>query len=147
MAFNQYAQNEAQNIALGQKGSVLAKTDAVTAIGGVFVAIQFIEDSVFESGSTGLVAETTQLFPDDTGVSSSVSASNGDVILYDNKPVGRITTTRYSYHLKQFIGLAWIPVELANPGNILEIIHDDKSVECEIVEGAFYDPSGDKMRS
>ncbi len=75
------------------------------------------------------------------------TASNGDVILYDNKPVGRITTTRYSYHLKQFIGLAWVPVELSNPGNVLEIIHDDKSVECEIVEGAFYDPSGDKMRS
>ena len=40
-----------------------------------------------------------------------------------------------------------MPVELANPGTVLEIIHDDKSVECEIVEGAFYDPSGDKMRS
>ena len=55
MSRTTYATNEAQNIALGQAGSVLAKTDAVTAIGGVFVAIQFIEDSVFESGSTGLV--------------------------------------------------------------------------------------------
>ena len=63
--------------AMGQHGSVIASTDAVTAVNGAFVAIQFIEDSVFESGATGLVAETTQLFPDDAGTSTSVSASGG----------------------------------------------------------------------
>ena len=39
-----YSVQEAQNAAFGQAGSVLAKTDAVTAKSGVFIAIQFIED-------------------------------------------------------------------------------------------------------
>ena len=81
MAFNQYAPNEAHNIALGQKGSILVTgTSAITALGGVFVAIQILEDTVFASGAGGLSAETLQLYPDDTGVSSSVSASNGAAI-------------------------------------------------------------------
>ena len=76
-----YATNEAQNIALGQAGSILVTgTSAVTALGGVFVAIQFLEDTVFASGAGGLSAETLQLYPDDTGESTSVSASNGAAI-------------------------------------------------------------------
>ena len=77
-----YATNEAQNIALGQAGSILVKdaSVAVTALGGVFVAIQFLEDTVFASGAGGLSAETLQLYPDDTGESTSVSASNGAAI-------------------------------------------------------------------
>ena len=91
-----YATNEAQNIALGQAGSILAKLDAVTALNGVFVAIQFIEDSVFESGSTGLVAETTELFPDDTGTSTSVSASGGYAIDSVTFPAGMTIYGRWT---------------------------------------------------
>ena len=109
MAFNQYAQNEAQNIALGQKGSVLAKTDAVTALGGVFVAIQFIEDSVFESGSTGLVAETTQLFPDDTGESTSVSAAGGEVIDSVTFPQGMTIFGRWTaFELNSGVAIGYL---------------------------------------
>ena len=73
---------ESGNVSLGQAGSILVKDPsvAITALNGVFVAIQFLEDTIFASGAGGLSAETLQLFPDDTGVSSSVSASNGDVI-------------------------------------------------------------------
>ena len=109
MAFNQYAQNEAQNIALGQKGSVLAKTDAVTAIGGVFVAIQFIEDSVFESGSTGLVAETTQLFPDDTGESTLVSAGGGEPIDSVTFPQGMTIFGRWTaFELNSGVAIGYL---------------------------------------
>jgi hypothetical protein len=87
---------ESQNISLGQAGSVLATTDAVTAVTGVFVAIQFIEDSVFESGATGLVAETTQLFPDDTGESTSVSASGGNAIDGVTFPAGMTIYGRWT---------------------------------------------------
>ena len=77
---HQYSSGEAGSVSLGQKGCILATTDAVTAIGGVFVAIQFVEDSVFESGTTGLLAETTQLYLDDAGTRRSVSASGGTAI-------------------------------------------------------------------
>lgn len=82
--------------AMGQHGSIIASTDAVTALSGAFVAIQFIEDSVFESGSTGLVAETTQLFPDDAGTSTSVSASGGVVSDGITFPAGMTIYGRWS---------------------------------------------------
>ena len=78
---HQYSAGEAGSVGLGQKGSILVTgTSAITALGGVFVAIQILEDTVFASGAGGLSAETLQLYPDDTGVSSSVSASNGAAI-------------------------------------------------------------------
>ena len=67
--------------ATGEAGSILVTgTSAVTT--GIsntkFIAIQFIEDSVFAS-SGGLVAASEQLYPDDTGVGSDIS-SNGAAI-------------------------------------------------------------------
>ena len=93
---HKYSAGEGSSVALGQAGSILAKTDAVTAINGVFVAIQFIEDSVFESGSTGLVAETTELFPDDTGTSTSVSAAGGNAIDSVTFPAGMTIYGRWT---------------------------------------------------
>ena len=66
MSMREYGVVEAQNLAMGQAGSIFVTgTTAVTcsAGSGVFVAIQFIEDTVFASGAGGLVSETTQLFP------------------------------------------------------------------------------------
>jgi hypothetical protein len=78
MASRKLAVIEAQNAALGQSGSVFVTgTAAISALNGVFIAIQFIEDTVFDPGNEGLVAETTELFPDDNGTCSIVSA-NGD---------------------------------------------------------------------
>ena len=51
---HKYRVVEAQNLAIGQNGAILVTgTTAVTcgAGTGVFVAIQFIEDTVFASGS------------------------------------------------------------------------------------------------
>ena len=106
---HQYSVQETQNASLGQKGSVLAKTDAVTALNGVFIAIQFIEDSVFESGSTGLVAETTQLYPDDTGESTSVSADGGEPIDSVTFPQGMTIFGRWTaFELASGVAIGYI---------------------------------------
>ena len=71
---------ESGNVSLGQAGSILVTASgAITAVSGVFIAIQFLEDTIFDSVD-GLIAETTQLFPDDTGTSTLVSASGGAAI-------------------------------------------------------------------
>tara|TARA_Y100000310_G_scaffold88753_1_gene85810 strand:+ start:181 stop:519 length:339 start_codon:yes stop_codon:yes gene_type:complete len=71
---------ESGNVSLGQAGSILVTdaAQAISAISGVFVAIQFLEDTIFD-GSDGLVAETEQLFPDDTGVSNLVSSGGAAI--------------------------------------------------------------------
>ena len=76
----QFSVSEAQNLALGQTGSILVTGNTpCTCLNGVFVAIQFIEDTVFASASGGLVAETEQLFPDDAGTGTSIDADAGAV--------------------------------------------------------------------
>ena len=89
----------------GQLGSIhAAGTEAITIIGGkdsdstpasnvnritkVFVAITFLEDTVFNSGTSGLVAETTQLFPDSTGTGTLIDADGGDVVDSETFPKG-----------------------------------------------------------
>ena len=79
MAMRKYAVVEANNLALGQAGSIFVSgTTAVTAASGVFVAITFLEDTIFASASGGLVAETEQLFPDDAGTGTLIDADGGD---------------------------------------------------------------------
>ena len=74
----------------GQMGSIhIGDQDVITSnlvtagVGseGVFVAITFIEDTVFNSGNQGLVADSQRpnLYPETTQVSSDVS-SNGEVL-------------------------------------------------------------------
>ena len=97
----------------GQMGSIhAAGTEAITIIGGrdsdsspasnvnritkVFVAITFLEDTVFDSGSDGLVAETTQLFPDSTGTGTLIDADGGDVVDSETFPKGITIYARWT---------------------------------------------------
>ena len=74
----------------GQLGSILVSGTSVIACGvtgKVFTAITMLEDTVFASAANGLSAETLQLFPDDTGVGSAISA-NGAAIDGETFPKG-----------------------------------------------------------
>ena len=68
---------------LGQAGSILVtgSSNAVTTgvSGTKFVAIQFLEDTTFDTGSTGLVASTTGLWPDDGDASTTIDGDGGAV--------------------------------------------------------------------
>ena len=80
---------EAQNASLGQAGSIFVTgTSAVSCNNGVFVAITFLEDTTFNTGATGLVAEDTQMWPDSTGTGTEISTSNGDDVDSETFPAG-----------------------------------------------------------
>ena len=74
-----YNVQQSGNLALGQAGSIFViGTGEVVAKGsGAFVAIQFLEDTVFASGSGGLVATDTGRWLDDDNASTDISSSNG----------------------------------------------------------------------
>ena len=80
---HKYTVQEAQNAGLGQLGSIFVTgTAAATAALGVFVAITFLEDTVFDSDAEGLVAEDNELWPNSVGdadaTTTKISAANGD---------------------------------------------------------------------
>lgn len=82
----------------GQAGAILVTgTTAVTCgvATKVFVAIQFLEDTVFDSGAGGLIAETEQLFPDDTGTGTEIDTDGGVAIDGVTFPKGMTLYGRY----------------------------------------------------
>jgi len=98
-SYTKFSTAEAQNLALGQAGSIFVTgTTAVTCgVGsGVFVAIQFIEDTVFASASGGLVAETEQLFLDDAGTGTAIDADGGAAIDGETFPQGMTIFGRWT---------------------------------------------------
>jgi len=92
--------------AFGQLGSIhVAGTNAVTLIGGddtdstpasnvnritkVFVAITFLEDTVFDSSNTeGLIPQEAENFPSSTGTSTDIDANGGSVVDSETFPKG-----------------------------------------------------------
>ena len=84
---HKYTVAEAQNAALGQAGSIFVSgTSEVTCLEGVFVAITMLEDTIF--ANDGLSAESAQLYPDDTGTGTDISAANGAAIDGETFPKG-----------------------------------------------------------
>ena len=85
---HKYSVQESLNASLGQKGSIFidqatADQDAV-CLNGTFVAITFIEDTVFQT----LTAETAQLYPADNGTSTIIDANAGSEVDGQTFPQG-----------------------------------------------------------
>ena len=90
--------NSSTAYGFGQMGAIhVAGTTAVTSNGvagamadnkAVFVAITFLEDTVFNSGATGLVAESAQLWPDSTGTGTDIDADGGAAVDSETFPKG-----------------------------------------------------------
>ena len=83
-----YTVQEAQNAGLGQSGAIfVAGTSKITCLDGVFVAITFLEDTTFDTGSTGLIPEKVESWPSSDGASADISA-NGVAVDSETFPKG-----------------------------------------------------------
>jgi sarcosine oxidase subunit alpha len=61
--------------------------------------------------------------------------------------VGWITSSRYSPTLKENIGLCWLPAETADqPGATFTIRRNGSLIKATVHHGAFFDPSGERLR-
>ena len=97
MAYPEYSVVDSQNITLGQKGAIFVTgTTAVTSSSGIFCAIQFIEDTVFDSGPAGLIAESTQKWPDSTGTGTAIDSDGGAAIDGETFPQGMTIFGRWT---------------------------------------------------
>ena len=96
MAIRTLTVQEAQNTALGQAGSILidqstTDQDAV-CLNGVFIAIQFIEDTVFGT----LTGETSQLYVSSGQTSTTVDANAGAAATAVTFPAGMTIYGRWT---------------------------------------------------
>ena len=73
--------------------------------------------------------------------------AEGAQIVVEGYPAGRVTSARRSEAVGGVIGLAWVPTERSEPGTRVEIQVDRLRRGARITHGAFFDPSGERMRS
>jgi sarcosine oxidase, subunit alpha len=74
-------------------------------------------------------------------------APEGCQIIDKGRPVGRLTSTRFSPTLGRSIGLAWVPEAKAAPGARFTIRWDDVDVPAMVTSLPFYDAQGKRLKS
>ncbi|MDA1189976.1 MAG: (2Fe-2S)-binding protein, partial [Chloroflexi bacterium] len=72
---------------------------------------------------------------------------DGDPIVSGGFPVGRVTSSRYSASMGKGVGLAWVPIEMANEGQEILIRITDNPTPALVTFKPFYDPEGERLRS
>jgi glycine cleavage system aminomethyltransferase T len=63
------------------------------------------------------------------------------------RPVGRLTSTRYSPTLQRSLGLAWLPAARSAVGERFLIRWNGADVPAVVVPLPFYDPEGKRLKS
>jgi sarcosine oxidase, subunit alpha len=76
-----------------------------------------------------------------------VPPEGGQVVVQERKPVGRITSARWSPELRKVIGMAWVPAELAREGAQFFVTIDGGFDKAYVRLQPFFDPDGERLRS
>ena len=71
---------------------------------------------------------------------------DGDAIVSDMAPVGRVTSSRLSPTMGKGFGLCWVPAEMAEQGTTIYIRTDGAVSPAEVRTEPFYDPEGKRLR-
>ena len=70
----------------------------------------------------------------------------GNPVIVEGRPVGRVTSSRLSPMLGVGFGLMWVPLELAEEGTEVHIQVNDQPVPTRVTLEPFYDPEGRRLR-
>ena len=79
-------------------------------------------------------------------IANGAVPTEGAAVVRDGKPVGRVTSSRFSPKLQRSIGMAWVPAELASDGATLTFADDGQRISAEVQTAPFYDPDQERLR-
>jgi sarcosine oxidase, subunit alpha len=71
---------------------------------------------------------------------------DGAAILVDGALAGRVTSARYSPKNGKAVGLAWVTAKSAAEGSEIDIRVGGGTARARVVEEAFYDPAGERLK-
>ncbi|HEY2705679.1 MAG TPA: 2Fe-2S iron-sulfur cluster-binding protein [Candidatus Dormibacteraeota bacterium] len=71
----------------------------------------------------------------------------GAAVVEGDRPVGRVTSSRYSAAAGAAIGMAWVPAAAAEEGRGLELGFGGRRARARVALRPFYDPEGARLRS
>ncbi len=61
-------------------------------------------------------------------------------LTFKNKKIGKVTSAIFSPRLKKNIALAMVDIEYSKIGLEIEVLIEDKTFKCEVIEKPFFDP-------
>jgi sarcosine oxidase subunit alpha len=144
---------EAQRVLRLEKGHVIVSqdTDALTTPFGANLGSlvkldkpDFIGRDALRAAEGRVLAERLVGFE----ISGTVTPpGEGAAIVEAGRPVGRVTSAKWSAWLGRVIGLAWVPAALACDGATVEVRMNGATARARVVLRPFYDPDGTKARS
>ena len=76
----------------------------------------------------------------------SILPRDGDPVVAEGQPVGRVTSSRYSPALGRAIGMAWVPISMAEENTELGVLVEGRRTTGRVVTQPFYDPDGSRLR-
>ena len=62
------------------------------------------------------------------------------------KPVGLVTSARFSPLLQRTIGMGWVPADLSEDGTAITISDDGRQLGAKVHTAPFYDPDQERLR-
>jgi sarcosine oxidase subunit alpha len=78
---------------------------------------------------------------------ASGAPSEGCQVVEEGRPVGRVTSVRYSPTLQRYLGLAWVPAARASPGDRFLVRWNDGDVAAVVAAVPFHDPDGSRLKA
>ena len=71
---------------------------------------------------------------------------DGDPVMVDGRPVGRVTSARLSPTAGKGFGLMWVPIDLAEDGTPIGVRVDGNDLTARVRLEPVYDPEGKRLR-
>ena len=97
-------------------------------------ALAFEKDRGFKNLLVGFVMESDSI-PDD-----------GDPVIIDNQPLGKVTSARLSPVIGKGFGLVWVPSKFAVENTVINIRIGNEDCPARIVTSPVYDPTGERLK-
>lgn len=79
-------------------------------------------------------------------ISNGAVPTEGAAVVADGRPVGRVTSSRFSPRLKRTIGMAWVPAGLAEDGATITLADAGRRLSAQVQIAPFYDPDQERLR-
>jgi glycine cleavage system aminomethyltransferase T len=70
----------------------------------------------------------------------------GAAVVLNGKPVGRVTSSRFSPKLERSIGMAWVPAALGEDGAEITVADEERRLSAQVQTAPFYDPDQERLR-
>ena len=71
----------------------------------------------------------------------------GAAVVIEGRPVGKVTSARVSRRVGHAIGMAWVPMSLAEEGTTITISDAGRILHGTVATRPFHDPEGARLRS